>query len=62
MQSKVQNPHKSDYLGWLRDRDYQNIVIDRILQTESAVDRLLDLKENNEIILKLIYQELTRFN
>ena len=62
MQSKVQNPHKSDYLGWLRDRDYQNIVIDRIFQIHRAVERLLDLKENNEIILKLINQELIRFN
>lgn len=58
----TQTPHKSDHLGWLRDRDYQNIVMDRLLNMETAADKLMDLKESNEDILKLINQELTRFN
>ena len=62
LQSLTQTPHKSDHLGWLRDRDYQNIVMDRLLNMEVAADKLMDLKVNNEDILKLINQELTRFD
>ena len=62
LQSMTQTPHKSDHLGWLRDRDYQNIVMDRLLQMETAADKLIDLRVSNENILKLINQELTRFD
>jgi hypothetical protein len=62
LQSMTQTPHKSDHLGWLRDRDYQNIVMDRLLQMETVADRLMGLRVSNEDILKLINQELTRFN
>ena len=62
LQSMTQTPYKSDRLGWLRDRDYQNIVVDRLLQLETAADKLMDLRVSNEDILKLINQELTRFN
>ncbi|TDI68070.1 MAG: hypothetical protein E2O86_07975 [Bacteroidetes bacterium] len=62
LQSMTQTPHKSDYLGWLRDRDYQNIVMDRLLQMETAADKLMDLRVINEDILKLINQDLTRFD
>ena len=62
LQSMTQTPHKSDYLGWLRDRDYQNIVMDRLLQMETAADKLMDLRVINEDIIKLINQELTRFD
>ena len=62
LQSITQTPYKSDHLGWLRDRDYQNIVMDRLLQIETAADKLMDLRVSNEDILKYINQELTRFN
>jgi hypothetical protein len=62
LQSMTQTPHKSDRLGWLRDRDYQNIVMDRLLQIETAADKLMDLKVINKDIIKLINQELTRFD
>jgi len=62
LQSMTQTPHKSDYLGWLRDRDYQNIVMDRLLQMETAADKLMDLRVINVDIIKLINQELTRFD
>jgi len=62
LQSTTQTPHKSEHLGWLRDRDYQNIVIDRLLQKERAGNKLMDLRVINEDIIKLINQELTRFD
>ena len=62
LQTMTQTSHISDHLGWLRDRDYQNIVMDRILQMEAAADRLMDLRVSNEDILRLINQELSRFN
>ena len=62
LQSMIQTPHKSDHLGWLRDRDYQNIVMDRLLQMETATDKLMDLRVINDDIIKLIDQELTRFD
>ncbi len=62
LQSVSQTPHKSDHLGWLRDRDYQNVVMDRLLQMETASDKLMDLRVSNEDVLKLINQELTRFD
>ena len=61
LQSLTQTPHKSDHLGWLRDRDYQNTVMDRLLNMETAADKLMDLKVSNEDIIKYINQELTRF-
>jgi hypothetical protein len=62
LQSTTQTPHKSEHLGWLRDRDYQNIVIDRLLQKERAGNKLMDLSVINDDIIKLINQELTRFD
>jgi hypothetical protein len=62
LQSMTQTPHKSEHLGWLRDRDYQNIVIDRLLQKERAGNKLMDLRVINDDIIKLINQELTRFD
>ena len=62
LQSLTQTPHKSDHLGWLRDRDYQNTVMDRLLNMETAADKLMDLKVSNEDIIKYINQELTRFD
>ena len=61
-QSKVQTPHKSDVLGLLRDRDYQNTVVNRIYQTRNAVNALTNLNESNEYILELLNKELTRFD
>jgi hypothetical protein len=62
LQSMTQTPHKSDHLGWLRDRDYQNIVMDRLFQIESAADKLMAVRVTNEAILKLINHEITRFD
>jgi hypothetical protein len=62
LQSMTQTPHKSDHLGWLRDRDYQNIVMDRLFQIESAADKLMAVRVTNENILKLINHEITRFD
>jgi len=62
LQSMTQTPHKSDHLGWLRDRDYQNIVMDRLFQIESAADKLMAVRVTNEDILKLINHEITRFD
>jgi hypothetical protein len=62
MQTNGQTPHSSDYLGWLRDRDYQNLVVDLRYQLENANNTLLDLQKTNEKILNLINQELSRFD
>ncbi len=61
MQSKPQTPHKSDHLGWLRDRDHQNIVIDRLYQNRNAAQELAKLEESNDRILDLIHAELSWF-
>lgn len=62
MQKKDLAPHSSDFLGLLRDRNLQNIVVDRILVQRNAVDALEELADKNDAILNLINQELSRFD
>lgn len=61
MQTKKQVQHISDYLGWLRDRDHQNALMDRLFQNRNAANYLTQLKDRNENILMLINTELDRF-
>ncbi len=60
-QTKAQVQHESDFLGWLRTRDHQNLVVDRMLQNRNAYEALLKLKDRNQSILDLINSELSRF-
>ena len=60
-QTSLQTPHASNYLDWLRNRDYQNLVVDRLLQLDNANKALIDLNITNEKKLNLIEEELSRF-
>jgi hypothetical protein len=60
MQKKDLAHHSSDFLGLLRDRNLQNIVVDRILVLRNAVDALEELADKNDAILNLINQELSK--
>lgn len=61
VQTRAQVQHESDFLGWLRTRNHQNLVVDRYIQNNNAYKALLDLKESNQNILDLINSELSRF-
>ena len=61
LQTGAQIQHESDFLGLLRTRDHQNLVVDRYIQNNNAYKTLLDLKESNQSILDLINSELSRF-
>ena len=61
LQTKAQIQHESDFLGWLRTRNHQNLVVDRSIQNMNAYNALLNLKDSNQRILDLINIELSRF-
>jgi len=61
LQTRAQIQHESDFLGLLRTRDHQNLMVDRYIQNNNAYKALLDLKESNQSILDLINSELSRF-
>ena len=61
LQTQEQVQHQSDFLRWLRSRDHQNLVIDRMLQNRNAYEALLKLMDSNQSILDLINRELNRF-
>ncbi len=61
LQTRAQIQHESDFLGWLRTRNHQNLVVDRYIQSNNAYNTLLDLKNSNQSILDLINIELSRF-
>ncbi len=61
LQTRAQIQHESDFLGWLRTRNHQNLVVDRYIQSNNAYKALLDLKNCNQSILDLINVELSRF-
>ena len=53
---------KSDSLGLLRDRDFQNITVDKKWLTNGAINKLKSLNKSNEQILELIKVELNKYN
>ncbi len=59
--SEDKNHFSSDYKGWLRDRNYQNLSLDRVWQIDQAIDELEKLYDTNNKILSLIIDELERF-
>ena len=59
--SDEKNHFSSDYIGWLRDRNYQNLSLDRVWQIDQAIDELEKLNDSNNEILSLIINELERF-
>ena len=60
LQTETQIQHESDFLGLLRTRDHQNLVVDRFIQNSNAYNALLNLKESNQSILDMINSELSR--
>ncbi len=53
---------KSDSLGLLRDRDFQNITVDKKWLTNGAINELKSLNKSNEQILELIKVELNKYD
>ncbi|MBN4085537.1 hypothetical protein JYT89_04250 [Flavobacteriaceae bacterium AH-315-B10] len=53
---------KSDSLGLLRDRNFQNITVDKKWITNGAINELKALNKSNEQILELIKVELNKYD
>lgn len=53
-----QEMFSSDSLGFLRDREFQNVSVDRLRNTQNARVQLEWLTEHNDTILKLLNTEL----
>ena len=53
-----QEKFESDYLGWLRNREFQNITVDKNWVSRQAIDELNQLSVQNKIILDLIKKEI----
>ena len=53
---------KSDTLGWLTDKELQNITTDKRWVTNGAIGKLEVLRDQNQYILKLISNELSQEN
>ena len=51
----------SDSLGFLRDRDFQNLSVDRLRNSQNARVQLEWLTEHNDTILRLLNRELDLF-
>ncbi len=56
--SFTQVQFKSDSLGLLRDRDFQNITVDKKWITNGAIKKLKSLNKSNQQILELIKVEI----
>lgn len=48
----------SDYSGWLRNREFQNITVDKNWLSEQAIRELNILSEENKNIIDLIKKEI----
>jgi hypothetical protein len=57
-----QENFKSDLLGQLRDREFQNTTVDKLWNTRNALSEFKILHKQNQIILKLIKKELHTLN
>jgi sensor domain CHASE-containing protein len=55
-----QEKFESDYLGWLRNREFQNITVDKNWVIRQAVSELNELSEQNKIILDIIKIEVKK--
>tara|TARA_R110002124_G_scaffold47149_1_gene140660 strand:- start:10491 stop:11219 length:729 start_codon:yes stop_codon:yes gene_type:complete len=55
-----QKKFESDYLGWLRNREFQNITVDKNWVSRQAIGELNKLAEQNKIILDLIKKEVKK--
>lgn len=55
-----QEKFKSDTLGWLRDREFQNITVDKKWITGGTINEINKLKKQNQLIIDLIYKEVGR--
>jgi len=53
-----QENFKSDYLGWLRNREFQNITADKNWVIRQAIGELNQLSQENKIVLDLIKKEM----
>ena len=50
----------SDYSGWLRNREFQNITVEKSWISEQAIKDLNVLSKENKTIIDLIKKELTK--
>jgi hypothetical protein len=57
-----QENFKSDLLGFLRDREFQNTTVDKLWNTQDALKKFQMLHKQNQIVLELIKKELQTFN
>ncbi|ADV51265.1 hypothetical protein Celal_4021 [Cellulophaga algicola DSM 14237] len=49
---------KSDYVGLLSDKEYQNSIIDRMLQTQIQFDHAKSLRSKTKILINVLAEEL----
>ncbi|WP_158978932.1 hypothetical protein [Cellulophaga sp. L1A9] len=49
---------KSDYMGLLSDKEYQNCIIDRMLQTQIQYDHVKRLRSKTKILINTLAEEL----
>ncbi|AIZ43021.1 hypothetical protein [Cellulophaga baltica] len=49
---------KSDYIGLLSDKEYQNSIIDRMLQTQIQFDHAKSLRSKTKILINTLAEEL----
>ena len=57
----TQQHFKADTIGFLRDREFQNITVDRLWVTKSAQYALEGVKRHNDSIISLLETELKTF-
>ncbi|WP_243652208.1 hypothetical protein [Mariniflexile fucanivorans] len=50
--------NKSDYAGLLANKEYQNIIVDRLLQTQLQLDNAKKLRGKTKILITKLKQEL----
>jgi hypothetical protein len=49
---------KSDYIGLLQDKEYQNSIIDRLMQTEIQYNNAKSLRSKTKILINTLDEEL----
>ncbi|RNC87995.1 MAG: hypothetical protein ED556_02050 [Winogradskyella sp.] len=52
--------HPIDTVGFLRNKEFQNITVDRLWVTRTAINRLKSVEQHNDSIVKLIEIELSK--
>ena len=58
----TQQHFKADTIGFLRDKEFQNITVDRLWVTQSAQYALEGVERHNDSIISLLERELKTFN